>query len=151
VKGPPDWLIVAAAGAGFLVLTRYAPAIGGGYSNPIKAFAAAIARAEGFTISNSIPARAHNPGNLAIPGWTGETIGAEGISVFGSDAEGWERLYRQLQLIVDGRSLYSLDWSIAQMGDRWAPAATNPGGYWARNVAAALGVPTSTRLRDVLT
>jgi hypothetical protein len=151
MKGPNDLFVVAALGAGVLVLSKYAPALGAGYSNAIRQFAAAIARAEGFTVRNSIGARAHNPGNLAVPGWTGPTLGAEGISVFSSDAEGWDRLYRQLQAIVDGRSLYSLDWTIAQMGDRWAPPATNPGGAWARNVADALGVTTYTTLRSVLT
>jgi hypothetical protein len=144
-------LELAALFGALVLVSRYSmTTTGGGYSNQIAAFAAAIARAEGFTVSGSIGARAHNPGNLAIPG-SADTIGPEGITVFPDDAAGWDALYRQLQAIVDGNSLYSLDWTIDQMGARWAPAATNPGGHWAMNVAAALGVPTSTRLREVLT
>jgi hypothetical protein len=152
MKGPDALVVALAGGAALLVVSRYAPDMGGGagVSNQIQAMAAAIARAEGFTVSGSIGARANNPGNLVLPG-SSNTIGPEGITVFATAADGWRALYNQLQAIVDGRSLYSLDWTIAQMGDHWAPPATNPGGYWAINVAAALGVSTNTRLRDVLT
>jgi hypothetical protein len=124
------------------------------YSGKIQAFAQAIATAEGFYKPGSIPQRAHNPGNLVIPGWTGDKLGSEGISVFGDDGQGWARLYSQLNLIVTGRTRagYTLDMTIAEMGAKWAPGgAANITGAWANNVARVLGVPVTTRLRDVLT
>lgn len=123
-----------------------------GYSIRVQALARAIATAEGFFVPGSIPARAHNPGNLVIPGWTGPTLGAERISVFDSDDEGWSRLYRQIGLIVSGQSrVYTLDMTIAQMGNAWAPGGNaNIPGAWATNVARVLGVPVSTTLRAIL-
>lgn len=118
------------------------------YSQQIQQFAQAIANAEGFFRPGSIPQRANNPGDLKVSGWTGPTLGAEGIPCFDSPDEGWSRLYRQLQLIVDGRShVYSLSMTIDQMGAKWTD--TQPSS-WASNVAAFLGVPTSTPLSQVL-
>jgi len=51
-------------------------------------------------------------------------------------------------LIVTGRSAsFSLDMTIATMGATYAEWSGN----WSRNVAAKLGVPESTTLREVLT
>lgn len=118
------------------------------YSSGIVALANAIAAAEGFGIPGAIPTRANNPGNLVIPGWKGETLGAEGISVFATADEGWKRLYNQLQLIKDGRSrVYTLNDTIATMGAKWAP---HDGGNWAANVSRVLQMPLTTRLGDLL-
>jgi hypothetical protein len=118
-------------------------------TSKILNMAKSIANAEGFGIPDAIPTRANNPGDLVIPGWTGETLGAEKISVFSSVEEGWQRLYNQLNLIVTGRSrVYTLDMSIAQMEKKYAPHAA---GTWARNVARGLGVDPDTSLREVLT
>jgi len=118
-------------------------------SGRVAAFAEAIARAEGFYVAESIPARAHNPGDLVIPGWQGSTLGAERISVFPSDAEGWRRLWRQLELIIEGKSnVYTLDNTIWAMGQKWAPH--DPQNNWAINVAQHLGVSAYSQLRDVL-
>lgn len=115
----------------------------------MQRFAEAIARAEGFGIPGAIPTLANNPGDLVIPGWTGEKLGSEGISVFSSGEEGWQRLYNQLNLIVTGRSrVYNLDMTILQMGARYAPKdATN----WARNVARFLQLSEYSSLREALT
>jgi hypothetical protein len=117
----------------------------------VRAFAQAIAQAEGFSVVGSVASRARNPGNLKLGG--PHTI--NGVTVFESDALGWSALYRQLGLIVDGRSAhYRVSMTIAQMGATWAPtggADLNIAGAWARNVAAALRVPVTTRLGDVLT
>lgn len=120
------------------------------YSPAIRQLAIAIARAEGFFEGGSLPARAHNPGSLKIPGWDGPTLG--GLSQFGDDDEGWARLYAQLAMIADGRSRnYHPAMSIAAMGAKWAPSGPeNIHGAWARNVAADLGVPESTLLSEVL-
>jgi hypothetical protein len=118
------------------------------YPREIQDFARAIARAEGFYIVGSAPYRAHNPGALKMPGWKGPTTGDQGISVFGSDAEGWDALHRQLWLIATGKSgVYNVDMSILDMARKWTN--TEQSG-WSQNVANALGVPTSTKLSQVL-
>lgn len=117
------------------------------YPQGIKNMAQAIARAEGFYVAGSVPARAHNPGDLKVPGWSGATI-AGGISVFPDDASGFNALYRQLYLILTGGSAYyNLDMSIADMAKVWTVTQQSA---WATNVAGALGVPTSTPLWSIL-
>ena len=114
----------------------------------IQQLAQAIARAEGFGVAGAIPTLAHNPGDLVIPGWEGDTLGSAGISVLPDDQTGWARLYHQLQLIVDGRShVYSLDDSISDMADKWT---TTDQEAWANNVAGALGVSPDVTLREIL-
>lgn len=117
------------------------------YPAPIKRFAEAIARAEGFYVAGSIPQRAHNPGDLKVLGWDGPTLGG-GISVFQSDDAGWSALYRQLWIIVTGGSNnYYLDMSIDEMAAKWTATQSDA---WARNVAGFLAVPTSTPLVSVI-
>lgn len=111
-------------------------------------FAHAIAKAEGFGIPNAIPTRAHNPGDLVIPGWTGAKLG-ENISVFDSDLEGWNRLYHQLQLIIDGASrVYTLNDTIASMASKWTK--TNQAA-WAATVASELNATPDVPLLYLLT
>lgn len=115
----------------------------------MKAFAQAIATAEGFGIPGKIPSLANNPGDLVIPGWKGEKLGAEGISVFQTPEEGWNRLYYQLNLIVTGRSrIYNLNMNILEMGARYAP---HDSAVWANNVARALRLSVYSSLREALT
>jgi hypothetical protein len=117
------------------------------YPEGLKNTARAIARAEGFYVAGSIPQRAHNPGNLKLGG---ETLGATGITVFASDAEGWAALYRQLALIVAGSSrVYTLDDTIRAMGEKWT-ATENEQLAWSSNVASALGVSVDAPLSQVL-
>lgn len=117
------------------------------YPDGIKRMAQAIARAEGFYVAGSVPQRAHNPGDLKVPGWTGPTLG-DNISVFATDDAGWNALYRQLYLILTGQSAYyNLDMTIADMARTWTATQQSA---WGSNVAAALGVPTSTPLYMVL-
>jgi hypothetical protein len=121
---------------------------GGPVTVTIQQLAQAIARAEGFGVPGAIPTVAHNPGDLVIPGWEGDTLGSAGISVLPDDNTGWARLYHQLQLIVDGRShVYSLDDSISDMASKWT---TTEQEAWANNVAAALGVSPDVTLREIL-
>lgn len=125
------------------------------YGRKIKDFGNAIARAEGFFVQGSIPARACNPGNLKTPSWTapGEIEGAtlgEGIACFQSVDAGWNALYRQLYLIVNGGSnVYSLDDTIATMAVKWTGNATE-GSAWGNNVARTLGVDINTPLYEAL-
>jgi hypothetical protein len=120
----------------------------------VKALADAISKAEGFGIPGAVPTRAHNPGDLKIPGWTGPKTGTEGISVFSTDEEGWTHLYQQLIRIVNGAShVYTLDMTLQQFGDRWTDTQQGP---WITNVIAELqvqgfAVDESSTLREVLT
>ena len=101
----------------------------------VAAFAKAISQAEGFGVPGAIPTMAHNPGDLKIPNWGGGYLGS-GVSVFGSDSEGWSRLYHQLNLIADGNSqVYNDGMNILEMAQKWT--ATNPND-WANNVANSL-------------
>lgn len=146
--------VAAAIGAAY-VLRRSssapaaAPATSVGVVEPsgkVKAAAQAIARAEGFYVAGSIPQRANNPGNLKLGG--AQTI--NGITVFTTAGEGWAALYRQLNLIVQGRSsFYSLNMSIREMGQRWT-ATAHEQLAWARNVAGTIGVSVDATLRSVL-
>lgn len=118
------------------------------YPEPIKSMATAIARAEGFFVTGSIPQRANNPGDLKVPGWTGATLG-EGISVFPSADAGWNALYKQLYLILTGGSgVYNLDMTISDMAAKWT-GGDHPD-TWARNVAGFVGADVSAPLWSVL-
>lgn len=124
------------------------------YGVGIRQLARAIARAEGFYVAGSLPARAHNPGDLIQP-WRTDlpTMGAEGITVFPSDADGWEALHRQLWLIASGQSrVYSVDMTLQDMAERWAPGSVhgNNPSAWAANVALDLGVSASATLAELL-
>lgn len=115
------------------------------YPQPIKTFADAIARQEGFYIAGSIPQRANNPGDLKLGA---PTLGTSGITVFASADAGWNALYRQLWSIVTGASgRYNLDMSIADMARTWTATQQSA---WSRNVADYLGVDPSTKLWEVL-
>lgn len=117
------------------------------YSDSVTSFAQAIAYAEGYGIPGAIPTVANNPGDLVIPGWA-PTMGSAGIAVFDSPDYGWSRLYRQVALIIAGRSnYYRLDMTLAEMGRTYAGGDEN----WSRNVASYLGVSPSTTLAQVLT
>lgn len=107
----------------------------------MQTFAEAIARAE-----NSDSAH-NNPGDIIPPGWNGPTFG-EGIAVFATADEGWNRLYYELWLIQTGRShVYSLDDTIATMAAKWT--RTEPQG-WAAAVAQYSGLQTTDTLRTAL-
>lgn len=117
------------------------------YPQPIKTFAQAVARAEGFYIPGSIPARAHNPGDLKLPGQP--TLAGTSITQFGSDDAGWAALYKQLWLIVTGGSShYDLGMSIEEMAQVYTATEQGP---WARNVATYLGASVDTPLWQVMT
>lgn len=122
------------------------------YTPSVRHFAQAIARAEGYGVVGAVPTNANNPGDLCDP--TGAlfglpTMGNESIVVFPDPASGWDALYRQLQLIADGRSsVYTLDMSIADMALHYAP--TPDPMTWASNVAAFAGVTPDTPLSLVL-
>jgi hypothetical protein len=167
-SAPHPAAVGAAIVVAFLLLRKRAPIpsvsttatydlepLGGGvtdYPPRLIAFAQGIATAEGFYVPGSVPQRANNPGAMKVPNWTGPTLG-QGITVFQSDDAGWSALYRQLMLIVTGRSrVYTLDDTIASMAVRWAAGGVEneESRNWAANVSKWLNVPDSTPLSQVL-
>lgn len=121
-----------------------------------RVLAVAISHAEGYGLANAIPTEANNPGDLVLPGWQGQSLGSEKISVLTSDTPdnpvppngGWFRLYRQIRLIDQGNStVYNISMTISEMAKKWT--ATDPEA-WARNVSSFLGVTPDTLLETVL-
>ena len=148
-----DWRLVAGMGAAGVLLARRAEGAVTNkslveYSSKVHRMAEAIAYAEGFYApGNPIPRRLNNPGDLKISSVPNIGKDAAGHLHFATPEDGWLALYRQLQLIINGRSsVYTLDMTIDQMAARYAESNE----AWATNVARRLNVAPSTRLRDVL-
>ena len=118
----------------------------------VDSFATAVAQAEGFGLRRAIPTRYHNPGDLKsrpgltkLPGQKG--LGKGGHIVFRSDADGWDALHDLISKMVDGRSRhFNPDMTIVQVAKVYA-ANWRP---WVKIVCKELGVPPSTRLRELL-
>lgn len=118
----------------------------------IEAIARAIATAEGFYVSGSLPQRAHNPGDLEM-GDIGFGV-INGKTRFGTDQDGWNALYEQIgrMLHLHGVSLYSPTMSIAQVAAEWVNGKTYPStdsDAWAANFSRVLGVTPDMTLQDV--
>lgn len=106
----------------------------------IRRIAEAIARAEGYGVPGAIPTVRNNPGNIK------DSSGV--IITYPTPADGWAALYRQVTLMLTGESrYYRPDMTIEEV----ARIYTGEAAYmnWARNVASALGVPTTATLREV--
>ncbi len=117
----------------------------------VEKFAQAIAKAEGFYVPDSVPARAHNPGDLTDDGDVGhgfiQTSGPNGaaITVYATDEDGWEALRKKLRRMLDGRSsVYPLDLTIMEVAIKYSGDAN-----WAFNVAKSLGVDTRMTLAEL--
>jgi hypothetical protein len=116
----------------------------------IQAFASAIAHAEGFYVTGSIPQRANNPGDLTDDGDVGhgfiESSGPMGakITVYGSVEDGWAALNKKVARMLNGAShVYPLSMTIMEVGLKYAGSAA-----WAQNVATKLGIDTRTTLAE---
>jgi len=122
----------------------------GGPSPSIQAIAQAIASAEGFGPAGAIPTKANNPGDLCVGDIGYGTItssGGEKITVFQNAPAGWQALYNQIALWINGGSRNintSMTW--AQIGAKYAGPSTP----WAANVAAQLGVDVNSTLGDYI-
>lgn len=102
----------------------------------VNALANAIATAEGFFVSGTIPQVQNNPGDI-------ETGGV--INTYPTAADGWNALYAQVQVMLYGGSAYyNPSMTIAEVGQIYANGDSN----WANNVAASLGVTTDTTLQQ---
>lgn len=109
--------------------------------------ARAIATAEGFFVPGSIPAIAHNPGDLKL-GDLGRGKLGEGITVLASDEEGWQRLYHQIDLMATGVSHYYKPYmTLREIARVWTGTQQSE---WSANVARALGVSEDATLVQVL-
>lgn len=122
-------------------------------SAKVKFFAGAIAFAEGFwdkfqnVHASSRPARNNNPGDFLGNGDAGQDDG--GYAVYSTLEKGWERLYGQLQMIIDGTSHnYVLSETISDMAYTYTSTQQDA---WAENAASFLGVTRDTVLRGLLT
>jgi hypothetical protein len=107
----------------------------------VNRIARAIARAEGYFVSGSLPNRLNNPGSLKDPN-TGQ------LRAFSTVEEGWAALKQQVARMLEGTSaFYKPSMTIAQI------AAIYTGGdkpdAWARIVAGELGVSPDTPIGDV--
>lgn len=106
----------------------------------------AIAKAEGFYKQGSRPQRNHNPGDLTIDTINRRVRMDGAYVVYRDDGDGWHALERQVWLMLTGKSkYYKPEMTIEQVGELYAPKQPE----WARNVAAALGVPVSARICDI--
>lgn len=118
----------------------------------VNRFATAIAKAEGFYVPDSLPARAHNPGDLTDDGDIGlgfeqsEGPGAAEITRYATDADGWAALTRKVRRMLSGGStVYTLNMTINQVGMKYARSED-----WGINVARELGVTPSTPLVSIV-
>jgi hypothetical protein len=130
------WLILG----GFVLL-----AISGGFMvtgnwpDIVKRFAEAIASAEGYFISGSVPNRRNNPGDLSD---------ASGVIQYPTPEAGWQALYHQVNLMFFGdpsQTRYNSSMTITQVAQTYAENWQN----WAQNVAGYLGVSPDTKLSDL--
>lgn len=109
--------------------------------------AQAIAQAEGFfaPAHNGItprPRRNHNPGDMTQD-LVGRAVGRDGpFVVFGSDVDGWENLYAQVNAWLEGTSRHAgPDSTIAEIASFYTATQQD---IWAGTVAAVLGVSQDT-------
>ena len=102
----------------------------------VIAIANAIARAEGYYVKNSIPMILNNPGDIE------NSLGAK--IVFATEADGWDALYKQIELMISGRShVYKPTMSWIDIGKLYDGEKLFMN--WVENVTKLLGVePTST-------
>lgn len=162
------WLILgitlAAAGALYVksIGIVMPPALGGNvgpFTKYVTDFAAAIAEAEGYGVSGSVPQRAHNPGDLG-PGDTGvsDVIHAVGsdvsvLSPDNNDAQGWSILYEKLQRAFSGGSaIYKPSMTILEFAEHYV-GTRGDWQDWASHVAeylqgAGYNVDTNTTIQE---
>lgn len=117
----------------------------------VRRFSEAIANAEGFHVPDSVPARAHNPGDLTDDGDIGlgfiQTAGPFGakITVYATDEDGWTALRHKVRRMLNGASqVYTPDLTVMEMALKYSGSPE-----WAFNVAKSLGVDTRMTLAEL--
>ena len=112
----------------------------------IETWKTAIASAEGFYTQGSIPAQAHNPGDLKI-GDQGYGTFPGGITKFPNDEMGWLALERQIRAMHNGTSNhYDASMSLRDVANKYT--GSDHAEDWANTVANHLGVSPDTKLGD---
>lgn len=106
-----------------------------------------IARAEGFYVPGSRPARNHNPGDMTAD-LIGRATGKDGaFVVYGSDVDGWLNLYAQVNAWRNGTSHHANNEStIAHVASFYT---TTDQAAWASTVAEYCGVSVNDPLSAV--
>lgn len=125
-----------------------------GYINIIEAWAAAIAREEGFGKPGSRPTRNHNPGDLKPPNndpgfWNGQVgVDPQGFAIFKDDIAGTAALHTDLYAAMKHHGGLTLGQFMAI----FAPAAdhNDPLAY-AKLCADAIRQPTTITLSELRT
>lgn len=141
-------IIVAGVLIAALIVGADIPVFGGVVpSDKVKQIAQAIAHAEGFGVANAIPTRAHNPGDLKMGDIGNGAI--NGKTVFASDVDGWNALYKQIQLMISGNSDYY------QPSDSWRRIAqtwvgTSDYVNWLNTVTSEIGVDPDSSLQEYM-
>jgi hypothetical protein len=147
MKRGGEWLIlglfvlVAIAGG---IAVQDSSSLVDGVPDIVKRFGDAIAEAEGYWISGSVPNRKNNPGDLKRNGV---------IAVFDTAEQGFQALYEQVyKMFYGGSRFYNPTMTIDQVAYLYADGKDDPVGAknWAANVAGALGVTTDTKLEDLM-
>jgi len=143
-------LLIAAVFLGILVLYK---ALGGAIVNTlstpdnVKRIAQAIATAEGFYVSGSRPQRNHNPGDMTAD-LIGKSVGHDGaFVVYETDDDGWNNLYHQINLWLNGSSSHAT--ANSTITDLSQFYTTTDQTAWATNVANSLGVSLDTTIGEV--
>jgi hypothetical protein len=114
-------------------------------SDKVKSIAEAFAKAEGFGVPGALPTRAHNPGDLELGDVGNGTI--NGKTVFTTDQDGWNALYKQIQLMIGGgSSYYSPTDSWRQVAQTWTGG--DNANAWANIVAGHLGVNPDSSMQE---
>jgi hypothetical protein len=106
----------------------------------IRRIAYAISKAEGYGVAGAIPTVRNNPGNIKNK--------AGVIATYPTPAAGWEALYKQVRLMLTGKSAY---YKPTMTLEAIAKIYTGEAAYmnWARNVARVLNVQTTTTLAEI--
>jgi len=112
-------------------------------SDRVRRIAEAIAVAEGFafpgapqTSPANIPNSRKNPGNIRDMSKPPDYP----VKTFATVEDGWNALYRQVEGMLKGSSLYPKTWTISQVAQRYTGEAAYMN--WASIVAQRLGVST---------
>ncbi len=107
----------------------------------------AIAKAEGYNVSGSVPQRLHNPGDISDGSakFGSQSHSGSNVTTFPDDETGWQWLHDKIQNIADGNSkVYDADWTWLQIAQTWA-ADWKP---WVQTVTNELGVNESDRFTE---
>jgi len=114
-------------------------------TDKVKGIANAIAKAEGFFLNGSEPQRAHNPGDLEL-GDIGNGL-LFNKTIFATDADGWNALYHQINLMISGDSnVYDPSMTWRDIAAKWV--GTSDANNWMLNVTKGLGVLPDSTLGD---